>query len=105
MTAEVIRQIGILAQPVMPGSAAKLLDLLALPEDARDFSLIWAPRHRLPSGGTLPTPVGVFPRYVEPKRRAEARRTAGSVEAGQVVKRSRRNTAIVFTCVMAKMSP
>lgn len=66
VTAEVIRQIGILAQPVMPTSAAKLLDLLALPEDARDFAYLGA-GHRLASGGTLPTPVGVFPRYVEPE--------------------------------------
>lgn len=66
VTAEVIRQVGILAQPVMPQSAAKLLDLLALPEDARDFSRLGA-EHRLAPGGTLPAPVGVFPRYVEPE--------------------------------------
>ena len=31
VTAEVIRQVAILAQPVMPASAAKLLDLLGVP--------------------------------------------------------------------------
>ncbi|MEW6256033.1 MAG: methionine--tRNA ligase [Pseudomonadota bacterium] len=66
VTAEVIRQIAILAQPVMPTSAAKFLDLLALPEDVRDFVHLGA-GHRLASGGTLPPPVGVFPRYVEPE--------------------------------------
>ncbi len=66
VTAEVIRQVGILAQPVMPTSAGKLLDLLALPADERDFARLGA-AHRLSSGGTLPAPVGVFPRYVEPE--------------------------------------
>ncbi len=69
VTAEVIRQVGILAQPVMPQSAEKLLDLLALPADARDFAHLGA-GHRLASGGQLPTPVGVFPRYVEPEATA-----------------------------------
>ncbi|ODN70826.1 Methionine--tRNA ligase [Methylobrevis pamukkalensis] len=36
VTAEVIRQVAILAQPVMPTSAGRLLDLLAVPEGARD---------------------------------------------------------------------
>ncbi|MEP9379051.1 methionine--tRNA ligase [Aquabacter sp. CN5-332] len=66
VAAEVIRQIAILAQPVMPESAGKLLDLLALPIEARDFAHLGA-GHRLASGGTLPAPVGVFPRYVEPE--------------------------------------
>lgn len=66
VTAEVIRQIGILAQPVMPASAARLLDLLALPEDERIFARLGA-TGRLPPSITLPTPVGVFPRYVEPE--------------------------------------
>lgn len=66
VTAEVIRQIAILAQPVMPESAGKLLDLLALPAETRDFAHLGA-GHRLASGGTLPAPVGVFPRYVEPE--------------------------------------
>ncbi|WP_127089619.1 methionine--tRNA ligase [Aquabacter cavernae] len=69
VTAEVIRQVGILAQPVMPVSAGKLLDLLALPESERDFARLGA-AHRLASGGTLPAPVGVFPRYVEPEATA-----------------------------------
>lgn len=64
VTAEVIRQIGILTQPFMPASSAKLLDLLALPGDARDFASLSV---RLKSGTQLPPPAPVFPRYVEPK--------------------------------------
>ncbi|TCT02620.1 methionine--tRNA ligase [Aquabacter spiritensis] len=66
VTAEVIRQIAILVQPVMPGSAAKLLDLLAVPGEARDFAQL-GPVARLAPGTRLPTPIGVFPRYVEPE--------------------------------------
>ncbi|OYX13794.1 MAG: methionine--tRNA ligase [Rhizobiales bacterium 32-66-8] len=64
-TAEVIRQVAILIQPVMPASAAKLLDLLAIPAEERDFSRLQG--HRLAAGVTLPTPVGVFPRHVDPE--------------------------------------
>ena len=66
VTAEVIRQVGIMVQPVMPESAAKLLDLVAIPAAERGFDRL-APAFRLPAGLALPTPVGVFPRYVEPE--------------------------------------
>jgi methionyl-tRNA synthetase len=62
VTAEVLRIIGILVQPYMPGSAAKLLDLLAVPEDKRSFADL---SERLTAGAPLPPPVGIFPRYVE----------------------------------------
>ncbi|WP_029355963.1 methionine--tRNA ligase [Bosea sp. 117] len=64
-TAEVIRQVALLAQPFIPGSAAKLLDLIAVPPEAREFSSLGA-AGRLKGGTALPAPVGVFPRYVEP---------------------------------------
>ena len=64
VTAEVIRQIAILAQPVIPTSAGKLLDLLAVPADARAFDRLGA-SGRLAAGAELPKPEGVFPRYVE----------------------------------------
>jgi len=64
VTAEVIRQIAILAQPVVPTSAAKLLDLLAVPATEREFARLGA-GHRLAHGTTLPAPSPVFPRYVE----------------------------------------
>ena len=37
VTAEVLRQVGILCQPFMPASAGKLLDLLGVPADERQF--------------------------------------------------------------------
>ncbi len=65
VTAEVVRQIAILAQPAMPESAAKLLDSLAIPHAARGFTSLGGAT-RIKPGSKLPAPVGVFPRYVEP---------------------------------------
>jgi len=65
VTAEVLRHVAILAQPFMPASAEKLLDLLAVPKAERDFSLLGG-KFRVAAGATLPAPVPVFPRYVEP---------------------------------------
>jgi methionyl-tRNA synthetase len=62
VTAEVIRQVAILAQPFMPASAAKLLDLLAVPANERHFAALGGQRI---AAGVLPPPVPVFPRYVE----------------------------------------
>ncbi|AVO44931.1 methionine--tRNA ligase [Phreatobacter cathodiphilus] len=67
VTAEVIRQAAILAAPAIPLGAPKLLDLLAVPEDARDFAALGT---RLKPGTALPAPAGVFPRYVEPETAA-----------------------------------
>ncbi len=64
VTAEVIRQVAILAQAYMPASAAKLLDLLVVPNQARNFAQL-GEAGRLQSGVDLPKPEGVFPRYVE----------------------------------------
>jgi methionyl-tRNA synthetase len=63
-TAETVRRIAILAQPAMPGSCGKLLDLLAVPADKRNFSNV-GDNEALISGTPLPAPQGVFPRYVE----------------------------------------
>jgi len=65
VTAEVLRQIAILALPFMPGSAAKLLDLLAIPGGERTFAFLGG-KHRIAAGAKLPAPAAVFPRYVEP---------------------------------------
>jgi len=62
VTLEVVRIVAILVQPVMPGSAAKILDLLAVP--GRTFADIGV---SLEPGTPLPAPAPVFPRYVEPK--------------------------------------
>jgi methionyl-tRNA synthetase len=69
VTAEVIRQVGILAQPFVPGSAGKLLDLLAVPDNERDFSNLGSGK-RLAPGSQLPMPAPVFPRYIEPEASA-----------------------------------
>ncbi len=65
VTAEVVRQIAILAQPVMPESSAKLLDSLGIPKVARDFASLGGAA-RIKPGTALPAPVGIFPRYIEP---------------------------------------
>jgi methionyl-tRNA synthetase len=69
VTAEVIRQVAILAQPFMPASAGKLLDLLAIPADARQFSALGS-AGRIAPGTKLPAPTPVFPRYVEAEAKA-----------------------------------
>ena len=66
VTAEVVRQIAILALPVMPEAASKLLDSLGIPLGERNFAALGGSK-RIAPGTTLPAPVGVFPRYVEPK--------------------------------------
>ena len=66
VTAEVLREVGIMAQPFVPQAAAKLLDLLAVPEGERMIARIGAD-HRLRPGTPLPPPAPIFPRYVEPE--------------------------------------
>jgi methionyl-tRNA synthetase len=64
-TAETIRRVALMCQPFMPSSAAKLLDLLAVPVDERMLAHA-GEAHALKPGTPLPAPAGVFPRYVEP---------------------------------------
>ncbi len=65
VTAEVVRQLAILALPAMPESANKILDLLAQDASQRTFRALGSDG-RLTAGLQLPQPVGVFPRFVEP---------------------------------------
>jgi methionyl-tRNA synthetase len=65
VTAEVVRQIAILAQAAMPAASAKLLDSLGIPADARNFAALGGVA-RIKPGTALPAPVAVFPRYVDP---------------------------------------
>ena len=60
--AETVRRISIMCQPFMPESSGKLLDLVAVPHDKRDFAHI---DDALVGGTVLPKPEGVFPRFVE----------------------------------------
>ncbi len=69
VTAECLRNIAILIQPVMPNASAKLLDQLAVGKKERDFAH-FGQEFALKSGVALPTPEGIFPRYVE-KNKAE----------------------------------
>ena len=64
VTAETVRQIAILIQPVMPDSAAKLLDLLGVADDKRNFAEL-GKGGRLSTTVALPVPRAVFPRYVD----------------------------------------
>lgn len=64
VTIEIVRQVAILAQPVMPESSASLLDQLGVAEDARTFQALGV-SGRLVADAPLPAPQGVFPRYVE----------------------------------------
>jgi methionyl-tRNA synthetase len=66
VTAEVLRMIGILAQPFVPTRAGKLLDLLGVPAGARLLRCV-APEHRLTPGAKLPPPAPIFPRHAEPE--------------------------------------
>jgi methionyl-tRNA synthetase len=61
--AETIRRVTLLAQPFMPDSTGKILDQLAVPDDARAFAAF---DRELAPGTELPKPQGVFPRFVEP---------------------------------------
>jgi methionyl-tRNA synthetase len=65
VTAEVVRQVAILTQPVMPEASAKLLDILGIPDDQRDFAALGGAT-RIEAGTKLPAPTGIFPRYIEP---------------------------------------
>jgi methionyl-tRNA synthetase len=65
VTAEVIRQIAILTQPVMPESSSKMLDMLGIPSDQRNFAVLNGAT-RIKAGTALPAPTGIFPRYIEP---------------------------------------
>jgi methionyl-tRNA synthetase len=65
VTAEVVRQIAVLTQPVMPQSSVKLLDTLGIPVGQRDFKALGGAT-RIEPGTVLPPPTGIFPRYIEP---------------------------------------
>lgn len=62
--ADTIRVLGVLMQPVVPDSAAKMLNQLSLGDEQRKFDALGT---RLMPGTELPKPSPVFPRYVEPE--------------------------------------
>jgi methionyl-tRNA synthetase len=58
-----------LAQPFVPSSASKLLELLNVAPELRSFYEL-KPGSRIKAGVPLPPPTPVFPRYVEPEEKA-----------------------------------
>ncbi|MFW0112492.1 methionine--tRNA ligase [Rothia sp. P5766] len=64
VTAEVLRIVATLTQPVMPTSMGKLLDLLAVAPENRSFRDL---DRALVAGTVLPAPAPIFPRYEDPK--------------------------------------
>ena len=60
--ADALRAIATVLQPFMPGSMARMLDQLGVPQTARTLAALAEP---LPEGVELPAPQGVFPRFVE----------------------------------------
>ncbi|MBT3916214.1 MAG: methionine--tRNA ligase [Rhodospirillaceae bacterium] len=62
--ADVIRQLALITQPFVPEAAGRMLDQVAVAEDARDFNS-FGEVGRLTPGAELPKPEGIFPRFVE----------------------------------------
>jgi methionyl-tRNA synthetase len=62
--ADVIRRLAILVQPIMPDSASRILDQLAIPADARSFAALGSEPAVTP-GAELPKPSPVFPRFID----------------------------------------
>jgi methionyl-tRNA synthetase len=69
VTAEVLRVVAILAQPVIPTAAANLLDQLAVPADKRLIAHA-VPAHAAKAPTALPAPAPIFPRIEDPTKRA-----------------------------------
>jgi methionyl-tRNA synthetase len=69
VTAEVLRQVGILLQPFIPVTADKLLSQLGVAEDDRGFDSL-GEAGRLKPGTPLGALGPIFPRYVEPEEKA-----------------------------------
>jgi methionyl-tRNA synthetase len=66
-TADVVRRCAIAAQPFVPQSAAKVLDLLAVPADERLLQHALDPDLAVPAGTVLPPPEPVFRKFEQTK--------------------------------------
>jgi methionyl-tRNA synthetase len=75
VTIETLRIAAVLLQPVLPAAMSKLLDLLGVEAEARNFAALDRGRDagrieaagRLRPGAPLAAPAPIFPRYVEPE--------------------------------------
>ncbi len=65
--ADLLRMVATVLQPFMPGSMARMLDQLGVPEEARALAGL---ETALPAGTELPPPVGVFPGSSNKRRKA-----------------------------------
>jgi methionyl-tRNA synthetase len=63
--AEVIRRLALVTQAFMPDASAKILDQLAVPDDARRLASFDDLVSALQPGTALPPPAGVFPRFAD----------------------------------------
>jgi methionyl-tRNA synthetase len=63
--AETIRRLALVTQAFMPEASARILDQLAVPENARTLESFLAEACSLQPGTALPPPSGVFPRFAE----------------------------------------
>jgi methionyl-tRNA synthetase len=61
--ATTLRGIAVVLQPFMPATMDRLLNQLGVPPDARQLAAL---DHALVGGTPLPSPQGLFPRWVEP---------------------------------------
>jgi len=88
VAAEIVRQVAILAAPVMPASAGKLLDGLGQSAAARGFDRL-GKAGRLEPGTAIPLPAGVFPRYVDPEEGAEGEAPVKPKQVGDKPKKGK----------------
>jgi methionyl-tRNA synthetase len=63
--AETIRRLALVTQAFMPEASARILDQLAVPEEARTLASFEDIAAALQPGAALPPPSGVFPRFAE----------------------------------------
>jgi methionyl-tRNA synthetase len=63
--AEVIRRLALVTQAFMPDASKRILDQLAVPDDARSLLSFDDVASALQPGAVLPPPAGVFPRFAD----------------------------------------
>eukprot|EP00566_Odontella_aurita_P005707 CAMPEP_0113542842 /NCGR_PEP_ID=MMETSP0015_2-20120614/9833_1 /TAXON_ID=2838 /ORGANISM="Odontella" /LENGTH=583 /DNA_ID=CAMNT_0000442947 /DNA_START=191 /DNA_END=1942 /DNA_ORIENTATION=+ /assembly_acc=CAM_ASM_000160 len=63
---EVLRYVAIIYQPLIPGSANKILDMLTVPEDERNFEHL-VDAYKIKLGAPVSKPAPVFPRIEVPE--------------------------------------
>ena len=88
VTAEVLRQVAVLAQPFVPTGARGLLELLAVPIEEREFQSL---AQRIAPGRTLPAPAPIFPRYVEPDEKDRGIPATQPIVVTQMIKPNHRH--------------